>query len=317
MYHHIFVAGTFDGIHKGHEVLLARAFLDGKRVIIGLTPDDFVKKFKTSKIRDLGSRKKELEDWLRQKQFMSRTSIITIKDAHEPAASIPKLDAIVVSAKTAFRAREINDIRKKRGLSELAVLEVPMIDAEDRKPISSTRLRNGEIDGEGRLVMPDNLRPELAKPLGTVLGETAISSSIERNRQKSIITVGDIATETLIKHGVTPSLSIIDQKVGRKPYDTLKNLPNALLGHRTNVVSGPGYIAQEAIKLIEKWTKDPKTTLLVVDGEEDLLALPAIHHAPEGSVVYYGQPQEGLVEVMVTEEKKREVVALIDKFIQY
>lgn len=54
--------------------------------------------------------------------------------------------------------------------------------------------------------------------------------------------------------------------------------------------------------------------LLLVDGEEDLLALPAIVHAPIGGVVYYGQPQQGLVEVMVTEEKKREVLALLKQF---
>ena len=81
-----------------------------------------------------------------------------------------------------------------------------------------------------------------------------------------------------------------------------------------SVVSGPGYIAKDAIIAIKQWAKNPKTTLLVVDGEEDLLALPAIAYVPLGNVVFYGQPQEGLVQVIVTKEKKQEVLALLAHF---
>ena len=35
--------GTFDEIHAGHVALLARAFQEGDRVIIGVTSDEFVK----------------------------------------------------------------------------------------------------------------------------------------------------------------------------------------------------------------------------------------------------------------------------------
>ena len=45
--------GTFDYIHIGHLKLLSVAFDKGKHVIIGLTSDDFVKKFKrTSNIKN-------------------------------------------------------------------------------------------------------------------------------------------------------------------------------------------------------------------------------------------------------------------------
>ena len=243
---------------------------------------------------------------------MSRTSIITIDDVHEPAASMSTIDAIVVSEETAFRAREINDIRKERVLRELAILEVPMIDAEDRKPISSTRLRNGEIDQDGRLVMPDNLRPELAKPLGTVLGEREIGNSIAGNRGNIIITVGDVATKTLLDSGVTPRLAIIDFRVGRKSSSILEKYRDSLVKKSLSVKSGPGYISKEALQAIRAKHKEKR--VIIVDGEEDLLALPAIVHAPEGSIVYYGQPGEGLVEVVVTQEKKKDVVALLERF---
>lgn len=324
---HVFVGGTFEGVHKGHTAMLSQAFKQGKIVTIGLTSDEFVKKLKKTNVSDFGSRKRALS------HLYPEARIIPIDDVHEPAASMPDLDAIVVSSETLFRAKEINDLRKKRNLKALSIVEVPMVAAQDKKPISSTRVRDGEIDRDGRLVMPDSMRDELGQPLSIVLSGSRIDEGIQNHQKDLIITVGDIATETLIGHGVMPSLAIIDQKVGRKPYDSLSRLPKTLLRARKNVSSyssifkatpykwrqiniksGPGYISQEAIEAIKTWAKNPKTLLLIVDGEEDLLALPAIVHAPIGGIVYYGQPGEGLVEVIVTKEKKQEALALLGRF---
>ena len=54
-------------------------------------------------------------------------------------------------------------------------------------------------------------------------------------------------------------------------------------------------------------------TKIVINGEEDLLALPAVLFAPEGSFVVYGQPKEGVVVIKVTAEKKAEVKLIIDE----
>jgi len=43
---------------------------------------------------------------------------------------------------------------------------------------------------------------------------------------------------------------------------------------------------------------------LLVKGEEDLATVAAVLHAPLAATVYYGQPQEGLVEIIVTETVK-------------
>ena len=50
---------------------------------------------------------------------------------------------------------------------------------------------------------------------------------------------------------------------------------------------------------------------VIVDGEEDLLALVAISVAPDGSLVVYGQPNEGLVLVPVTSQKKKEIADIL------
>ncbi len=53
---------------------------------------------------------------------------------------------------------------------------------------------------------------------------------------------------------------------------------------------------------------------MLVDGEEDLVVLPAIMIAPDGASVVYGQPDEGMVHVVVDDEVRREVRALLERF---
>ncbi len=325
-YGKVFVAGTFDGIHKGHESLLTRAFEVGEKVTIGLTSDEFVEKFRIQnsefRIQTHEERKKVLEQWL--EKHNKRASIISIDDPYEPAASLTHLDALVVSTQTKARGVEINDMRIKRGLSPLKLIEVPMVPAEDGSSVSSTRIRNGEIDRDGRLIMPENMRDELAKPLGTVLVGKNIDVSIHRYTSNIIITVGDVATKTLLDCGVKPALSIVDFRVGRKPSNILASYKNSIVLHSTKVKSGPGFISKKAmqvVKVVFATQARPVTPvtparnqIILVDGEEDLLALPAIQYAPIGSVVYYGQPGEGLVEVVITKEKKNQVLEILSKF---
>lgn len=50
-----------------------------------------------------------------------------------------------------------------------------------------------------------------------------------------------------------------------------------------------------------------KEVVMIVEGEEDLLALPAIVESPDDAFVVYGQPSQGLVVVTATATKKREI----------
>lgn len=311
----VFVAGTFDHLHAGHDTLLTAAFGQGKPVIIGITSDAFVKQYKAGfrGINPLEKRKKELEGWLQSKQYTA--DIIPIDDPYEPAASMGDLDTLVVTPDKKQRGEEINQRRKEKGLIPLALLVVSKVQAEDQKSISSTRIRSGEIDTNGRLTLPDNMRPELAKPLGDVRIGDAIGSSIETHRGDIIITVGDITTKLLLTTGVVPALSIVDFLVRRMPYPELDQRLKTLNIYRIHISSGPGFIAEEGIEIIKKWSVHPQEKLaLVVTGEEDLLALPAIAYAPVGAVIYYGQPEKGVVEVIVSPEKKKEAIALLERF---
>jgi pantetheine-phosphate adenylyltransferase len=49
-------------------------------------------------------------------------------------------------------AREINEKRATKGLNPIMIDPIDLILAEDKRPISSTRIRRGRIDREGKLV---------------------------------------------------------------------------------------------------------------------------------------------------------------------
>lgn len=305
MYHTVCVAGTFDGLHRGHETLLSTAFAQGDEVLIGLTSDEFVLKFK-KKRNSFVFRKKILEQWLTEHDVIDRATIVSIDDPIGPAGTAD-IDALIVTKQNYHVGEEINILRNKNGKSEMMLITVPLVNAEDMRVISSTRVRRGEIDRDGRLIMPDSMREELATPLGKIIELTHIQ------KEKFIISVGDETSKNVLEAGVVPRIMVIDHKVSRKSYDDHNFLLSGTGAYTIHVQSGPGYISREAIQKISECMRHTPC-ILDVDGEEDLLVLPVIVEAPIDSVVYYGQPGKGVVEVSVTEGTKRIARTLLARF---
>jgi pantetheine-phosphate adenylyltransferase len=75
-----------------------------------------------------------------------------LDDAYGITLSKGVLEALVVSQETEYMAQEINKKREKKRLEPLKIVVVEMVPAENHIPISSTRIRRGEIDREGRLI---------------------------------------------------------------------------------------------------------------------------------------------------------------------
>jgi len=142
--------GTFDHLHKGHAALLAKSFEVGDVVLIGVTSDAFARKEGKRPDQGYEERLRYLEAFIKG-DFPGRKYIIAkLDDYFGPGIASPDVQAIVVSRETAKRVSIANSLREAKGYPPLETVVVDTVLAGDSKPISSTRIRNGEIDAEGR-----------------------------------------------------------------------------------------------------------------------------------------------------------------------
>ncbi len=162
------LGGTFTPIHNGHRALLHKAFQtashDGEgdgHVIVGLTSTALAEQTRSdpSHVELLGpfeQRRANLDAELDRTSMAYSASyeIITLEDTGGPAVTREDVDALVTSpeAKAQRRAHELNQRRIDDGLRPLEVHTPPFVVAEDGIRISSTRIRNGEIDVHGRIL---------------------------------------------------------------------------------------------------------------------------------------------------------------------
>lgn len=160
--------------------------------------------------------------------------------------------------------------------------------------------------------LPDSLRDRLKIPLGDLIPENQVSkSNIQKYLPKNsyLITVGDRTTEKMIAFGLIPSLQIIDNQEKRVKREPTKN-DNT---YTELVCNNPAAeITPQSINVIKKAFVSKTPVRLTVVGEEDLLVIPVCIHAPENSLVMYGQPNEGLVIVKITPEIRNKTQRLLD-----
>ncbi len=122
-----------------------------------------------------------------------------------------------------------------------------------------------------------------------------------------ITTVGDETTERVFMAGITPDVQIVDGKSMRK----LRPFPVGSYKEEKRVVNDPGRISEQAMSVMIESYQGNRPVRIIVDGEEDLLALPAINLSPIGAIVLYGQPKEGIVMVEVNSKVKQKVQAIL------
>ena len=160
------------------------------------------------------------------------------------------------------------------------------------------------------------LRAKFKEPFGLLLTGTfsattaKLKALIDEEQPPMIVSVGDTVSRNLHSHGLNPNLSVTDNQSMRR------QVKPATFEDKTVVhVKNPqGTITEEAFATMQKALEEneEKHVHVVVEGEEDLLTLVAVVHAPEGSFVVYGQPYKGIVVVKVTPEKKLEAKALLN-----
>ena len=146
-YKKIAVGGTFDKLHDGHKKLLTTAFELGEEVEIGVTSNAFggLK----GDIDSCEDRMKSLKEF-----FVDKSNYIVsiLEDPYGTTIFDDEFDAIVVSKETEPTAVKINEIRNFKGMLPLDIVVVSFVLADDGHPISSTRIRRGEINKKGNIL---------------------------------------------------------------------------------------------------------------------------------------------------------------------
>ena len=145
------MGGTFDVIHNGHMALLKKSFSISSKVIIGLSSDQLAIKRGKSLVNDYSKRFSLLESAIEKNFPNSSYEISKLENDFGPAVVEGSVKALVVSEETSAKGLHLNELRAERNLSPVEIVVVPMILAEDGKAISSTRIKNSEIDSNGNL----------------------------------------------------------------------------------------------------------------------------------------------------------------------
>jgi pantetheine-phosphate adenylyltransferase len=125
------IGGTFDPLHDGHKKLLKKVYelSEGSEIVIGVTSDRMARASRNRvKVRTV-----ELHD---------RYGVTLDED----------FDYIVISPETYEVALQINELRKEREKKPITIVKVEHAKAADGKAISSTRIKEGEIDTHGALL---------------------------------------------------------------------------------------------------------------------------------------------------------------------
>ena len=146
-YNKVAVGGTFDKFHDGHKKLLSTAFEIAESLEIGVTSDKFggLK----GDIDSCEERMNNLKLFFKDK---SNFIIVPLEDPYGTTIYDGSFDAIVVSEETEPTAVEINEIRASKGMKPLDIVVVSFVLAYDGIPISSTRIRRGEINKNGKFI---------------------------------------------------------------------------------------------------------------------------------------------------------------------
>ncbi len=322
--------GTFDHFHKGHREFLRFTLAFGKKAIVGITSNTYAKaKDHSDTIESFAQRKKSVENFLQQEHIVKEVKIIQIHDVY--GITLEKdlaIDVIVVTKDSQEGAQRINKMRKEKGLKELVVEIAPLIFGEDGKVISSSRIRNGEINREGRLyinpqwvlrkrVLSESLRQELKHPLGVLFTDTRVMYQ-QIDAQKTI-TVGDVVTKAGNDVSFGQKFSVVDFHVGReRKFENLSELGFLGLEKIVKVNNPRGFLTASLFASVSEifHTHDQARIVFLIHGEEDLSVLPFLLASPLGFVIFYGQPKEGVVKIVVSEKTKEYAYDIVCRFVQ-
>jgi pantetheine-phosphate adenylyltransferase len=311
------LGGTFDHLHTGHQALIQTALACAKQIVIGVIvdPQPHQKQYPQS-IEPYEQRVAAVKNYCQTIAATSRIEIVPLHDSFGPTITDASIDCLVVSEMTNETAQYINRERIKHGIKPLHIEVISMKLDQKETIISSTNIRSGSINRDGyyyhnlfrqTLYLQPELRAKLQEPQGPMLASIAdakITSSAP------VVIVGDNVIRECLKYQLKFNTAVVDGFIKRQPV----GIPADHFGITTvfNTINKPGSIHPSAVETVSKALNYEKS-LVVVDGEEDLMVFPAVLLSLLGSVVFYGQPNQGVVMLTVTDKIKAKLSTMIHK----
>lgn len=281
------VGGTFNVIHKGHELLFETAFSIGDEVEVGLTTDELAGSGRNVDVLPYFTRKANLARFL--ERYGKPFEIVMISDMLGTASTSEKIDALVVSPETRGNADRINLERERNGLRPLRIVTIREVKADDSSPISATRIVKGEIDKEGRLLRPvrvavgstnrvkvDAVRNVFAQVFGLVEVEGVdVAHGTDRqpvddrivegalNRARGALEAGDFDFGVGIEAGIVED-SIMRRHVDVQYCAIMDSSGQVTMGH------GPGFEYPPLVTRAALGGRPVGETMASVTGVEDI-----------------------------------------------
>ncbi len=166
----------------------------------------------------------------------------------------------------------------------------------------------------GVLVLTDEQRAALKTPFGKLATDDKSVHDLLDGMIVSgtlLVSVGDATTQRMAELGFCPDMEIVDGKEQR----IVRQLPAAGDTAILSCTNPPGTLTDESIRTVRQALDSAKPVRIVVDGEEDLFVLLACDMCPDGTVVAYGQPGEGMVVIRIdpaVRDKAHDILASME-----
>ena len=310
------VGGTFEFFHIGHQKLIDSCLSNCDILEIWVLSDKIARQ-KDSRISSWKERCELIKQELSHEQY-SRITFHELLDDFGIAISHEKADKIFCTTETLSTCQLINKKRIENGLIPLSIIIVQHALSEDGEIISSSRIRNGEINRDGKewirfedvnsnLYLTKEVESMLKDPFGKLFTgpeenhSIAITNALNflEDFHLPIIGVGDVTVRALQNVDSPPSIGVIDEKTKRVKWDGYREINQSLYDTVIQCENPPGVLTRSLFEsckqAIFNWTEKNETTLILVNGEEDLAPLFLHILAPMKSAIIYGQPTKGVV----------------------
>lgn len=169
------------------------------------------------------------------------------------------------------------------------------------------------------LRITEKLRKILSNPIGRVYegrGVELFKKIEEIKSARFLATIGDLVTLFSFQAGYTPDLAVIDFKTEREILE--KEITSEILEYAERnsyevikVRNPQGHISEELVEGLKKGVE--RRTLIIVEGEEDMAALPLSLILPEKSIIVYGVPSRGVAVYEVNERDKVLISEMVEE----